>query len=139
MHLPRRQGGHTLLELTAVITIVGALSAVAMPHYVDLMRSARVAKMATAQRAVRQAAQLYHMKWMLAGAPAATAMLDGVEMNAAGYPTSTGILVAAGLEEHYASPAPGVIAADAQHPACRLVYAAESGTSVGDYADGAGC
>ena len=139
MHMPVRQAGYTLLELTAVITIVGTLSAFALPRYADTMRSARIAKMDIAQRAVRESAQLYHMKWLLAGSPARDTVLDQVQMNAAGYPTSAGILVAAGLADSYDTRAAGVIAADAQHPACSLAYAPESGTSVVNYADGAGC
>ena len=67
MQMPKRQGGFTLLELTTVITIVGTLSAVALPRYADILRSARVAKMDVARGAVNKSAQLYHMKWMLAG------------------------------------------------------------------------
>jgi MSHA pilin protein MshA len=139
MHMPVRQAGYTLLELTAVITIVGTLSAFALPRYADTMRSARVAKMDIAHRAVRESAQLYHMKWMLAGSPARETVLDKVQMNAAGYPTSAGILVAAGLADSYDTRVAGVIAADAGHPACSLAYAPESGTSAASYAEGAGC
>jgi MSHA pilin protein MshA len=139
MRLPARQGGYTLLELTAVITIVGTLSAFALPRYADTMRGARVAKMEVARRAVRESAQLYHMKWMLAGSPANVTVLDKVEMNAVGYPTGAGILVAAGLAENYDTRVAGVIAADAQHPQCSLAYAPATGTSVANYADEAGC
>jgi MSHA pilin protein MshA len=138
MHNPTRQAGHTLLELTAVITIVGTLSAIALPRYADTMRSARVAKMGMARHAVNESARIYHMKWMLAGSPAAT-MLDKVQMNAAGYPTSAGIVAAAGLADDYDTRVAGVIAVDAAHPGCSLVYAPETGTSVVRYADGAGC
>ncbi|WP_230021245.1 type II secretion system protein [Massilia sp. Bi118] len=137
--MPKPQGGFTLVELTAVITIVGALSAVALPRYMDTMRSARIAKMELARHAVNESAQIYHLKWMLAGSPAAATVLGEVEMNGAGYPTSAGILVAAGLTDHYDTRVAGVIAADPQHPACRLVYAPASGTSSANYADGAGC
>lgn len=139
MHMPLRQGGYTLLELTAVITIVGTLSAFALPRYADTMRSARVARMDIARRAVSEAAQMYHLKWMLAGSPAKESVLDKVQMNAAGYPTSAGIVVAAGLADSYDTRVAGVIGADAQHPACSLAYAPETGTSVADYADGTGC
>jgi MSHA pilin protein MshA len=101
MHMPKRQGGFTLLELTAVIAIVGTLSAVALPRYVDMARSARVAKMQMARGAVSESAQMYHMKWMLAGSPATATVLDKVQMNETGYPTSAGILIAAGLADTY--------------------------------------
>ncbi|ALK99868.2 MULTISPECIES: type II secretion system protein [unclassified Massilia] len=139
MHMPTRQRGFTLLETTAVIAIVGTLSAVALPRYADLMRSARVAKMELARDAVSKSAQLYHMKWMLAGSPAAPTVLDQVQMNGAGYPTAAGILVAAGISESYDTRVAGVIAVDARHPGCSLTYVGEMGTSVINYADDANC
>lgn len=139
MHTPKRQGGFTLLELTTVVAIAGTLSAVALPRYVDTIRSARVAKMDIARHAVNQSAQVYHLRWMLAGSPAATTVLDEVQMNANGYPTSAGIVVAAGLADGYDTSVAGVIAIDAQHPQCSLAYQSESGTSLARYGDGAGC
>jgi MSHA pilin protein MshA len=139
MGMSKRQGGYTLVELTAVITIIGTLSAVALPRYADTLRSARVAKMEMARGAVNRSAQLYHMKWMLAGSPAKETILDKVEMNAAGYPSSAGILVAAGLADGYDTRVAGVIAVDPQHPKCSLVYAPDSGTSVVNYADESSC
>jgi MSHA pilin protein MshA len=139
MRMPKRQGGFTLLELTAVITVVGTLSAVALPRYVDMMRSARIAKMEMARSAVSTSAQLYHMKWMLAGSPARPAVLDNVPMNETGYPTSAGILIAAGVADNYDTRVAGVIAVDPRHPACNLVYAPDTGTSVIHYADDSSC
>jgi MSHA pilin protein MshA len=138
MHMSKRQGGYTLVELTAVITIIGTLSALALPRYADTLRSARIAKMEMARGAVNRSAQLYHMKWMLAGSPAITSVLDKVEMGPAGYPTSAGILTAAGLAD-YDTRVAGVIAVDPQHPTCSLVYAPDSGTSVVNYADESNC
>ncbi|MGJ7918015.1 prepilin-type N-terminal cleavage/methylation domain-containing protein [Massilia sp. LXY-6] len=139
MRMSKRQGGFTLLETTAVIAIVGTLSALALPSYVDMMRSARVAKMEVAHDAVIKSAQVYHMKWMLAGSPARATVLDNVQMNESGYPTSAGILIAAGLADHYDTRVAGVIAVDPQHPNCRLVYAPDTGTSVINDADGSNC
>jgi MSHA pilin protein MshA len=79
------------------------------------------------------------MKWMLAGSPATTTVLDKVQMNEAGYPTSAGILIAAGVADNYDTRVAGVIAVDPQHPKCSLVYAADTGTSTGNYADGSNC
>jgi MSHA pilin protein MshA len=139
MHMPKLQGGFTLVELTAVIAITGTLAAVALPRYVDMMRGARVAKMEMARGAVAEAAQVYHMKWLLAGSPAAPTILDKVAMNAQGYPTSAGILVAAGLSDHYDTSVAGVIAADPQHPDCSLAYVPETGASIANYARESGC
>lgn len=70
---PQRQAGFTRVELTAVIAIVGTLSAVALPCYAGMMRSARVAEMEVARGAVCEAARVYRMKWMLAGSTARAA------------------------------------------------------------------
>jgi MSHA pilin protein MshA len=139
MRMPTSQGGFTLVELTAVIAIIGTLSAVALPKYVDMMRSARVAKMEMARGAVSESAQMYHMKWMLAGSPPAPIVVDDVQMNERGYPTSAGIITATGLADHYDTHVAGVIAADAQHPKCSLVYAPETGASVINYTDDSNC
>lgn len=139
MHMSKPQGGFTLLELTAAIALAGTLSAVALPRYADTMRSARIAKMDVAHGAVDELAQLYHMKWVLAGSPAAPTVLSGVPMTDTGYPTGAGIVVAAGLAAHYDTHLSGIIAADPQHPECSLVYTQETGTSAIRYGDGAQC
>jgi MSHA pilin protein MshA len=139
MFMSKRQGGYTLVELTAVITIIGSLSALALPRYADTLRSARIAKMEMARGAANRSAQLYHMKWMLAGSPAKETVLDKVEMSPAGYPSSAGILIAAGLADGYDTRVAGVIAVDPHHPKCSLVYVPDSGTSVVNYADESNC
>lgn len=139
MHMPKRQGGFTLVELTAVIAIIGTLAAVALPRYVDMMRSARVAKMQAARGAVREAAQMVRMKWILAGSPAAPTIIDKVEVNASGYPTSAGILIAAGIADDYDTRVAGLISADPAHPACSLAYAPDTGTAALTFADDKDC
>lgn len=61
------------------------------------------------------------MKWMLAGSPAAAIVLDDVQMNERGYPTSAGIVNATGLADHYDT------------------HVAETGTSVINYTDDSNC
>jgi MSHA pilin protein MshA len=140
MPMPTRQAGFTLLELTTVIAITGTLSAVALPRYVDMIQSARVVKMEMARGSVDKAAQVYHMKWRLAGSPAMATVLDDVEMNAAGYPTNDGILTAAGLRDSYDTRIAGIIAVDSHHPECSIQYSPATGSSTVHYAeDGSNC
>lgn len=60
-------------------------------------------------------------------------------MNGTGWPTAAGIVVAAGLSEHYDTRLAGVIAADADHPDCSLAYMPETGAAVPSYRDASGC
>jgi MSHA pilin protein MshA len=140
MHMPKRQAGFTLLELTTVIAITGTLSAVALPRYVDMIHDARVVKMQMAKGTVDKVAQMYHMKWLLAGSLQTTTVLDEVEMNSAGYPTNDGILIAAGVKDSYDTHIAGMIAVDSQHPDCSIKYSPVTGTGTANYAaDGSNC
>ena len=43
LHTPCRHRGFTLIELVAVIVILGSLASVAVPQFLDLRRSSRLA------------------------------------------------------------------------------------------------
>lgn len=90
-----KQQGFTLIELVVVIVILGIMSAIAVPRFVNLQQDARASVMAGVEGSVRSAATLVYSR----------ALIDGVESQAStnvtingtavpvafGYPTLAGI------------------------------------------------
>lgn len=100
-----KQSGFTLIEIIAVIVILGILSAVALPKFVNLSGEARIAKMQGAVGAINSAAVLVHSKFLAAGSPTAAGTLityEGGSLDASadmtnGYPKAAKIATVAGL------------------------------------------
>ena len=60
-----RTKGFTLIELVSVITILGVLSATAIPKFVDMTKESRIAKLKTMEGALHSTAQLWHAACLL--------------------------------------------------------------------------
>jgi len=84
--------GFTLIELVVVITILGILSAFAIPRFVALQAQARAASIESLQGALRSASALTHSMWMVSGSPASIAMEGTTITMTNGYPSYADII-----------------------------------------------
>jgi MSHA pilin protein MshA len=79
----RNEKGFTLIEIIAVLVILGILAAVAIPRYIDMMTQSRVSAAQTAMAEIKARASGYYATQMLQGNGVTTpaAVLASVNSN----------------------------------------------------------
>lgn len=136
--MKNKQSGFTLIELVVVITILGILSALALPRFAALQTDARIAKMNAALGSIKAAAALTHSTQLTQNLAANTSVtLEGSSITMAnGYPEAlnTSIGHAAGLADGAGNALPEYVLSvnanvltvtpDANHASCSVTYTA---------------
>jgi MSHA pilin protein MshA len=144
----RNQNGFTLIELVVVIVILGILSAIAIPKFIDMQVDARQSAVSGMRAAVQSASALAHAQYLVDGSTGTTVEMEGDDVAITeGYPSAAegGIDEAVNMDGFFFVAGTGTTAAyfylgdedDDPDTDCRVSYveAATGGSPVIDVDD----
>ena len=99
MWMTKKQVGFTLIELIIVVAILGVISVIALPRFIDISSDAEISTAKSASAAFQSGIELAHYHWVLTYNGNAVTRVDGILDDNVNF-NQSGFIVDAGDYQH---------------------------------------